>query len=364
MNAQLLKPAAFNLMLAASALTLAGLMLTANAIGAEQDGGRQRIEVAQTMIPAPSQGTSVTVLPPPRIADYWLSATRQEGGALVFDGYVPDDATRKALGSVDGADTNWLKLGSGELPVFGAALDFGIEALQHLSVGRLHLRNETVMLNGTAKSRADYEAVMALLDEGRPEGVVVALREINAPDGEESTTAEPIVAAPPAAIIEAPAEPSVPAEPPAPPPQVAAAEPVAPSVNEAPKTTGSGIALCRTSLAAFSARNAILFQSGAAMIAPESEAAIDELAADLGACPDAMVYIEGHTDADGDAQLNLALSVARAEAVVNALIARNIAPGRLYAVGYGESQPIADNDTAAGKRLNRRIVVTVNDEGG
>jgi outer membrane protein OmpA-like peptidoglycan-associated protein len=72
--------------------------------------------------------------------------------------------------------------------------------------------------------------------------------------------------------------------------------------------------------------------------------------------------VEGHTDADGDEQLNLALSVARAEAVVNALIERGVAPARLYALGYGESSPIGDNTTAEGKELNRRIVVKVGTE--
>jgi outer membrane protein OmpA-like peptidoglycan-associated protein len=71
------------------------------------------------------------------------------------------------------------------------------------------------------------------------------------------------------------------------------------------------------------------------------------------------VHIEGYTDSDGDERANLALSVARAEAVVDALILRRINPERLYAVGYGEANPIADNATAEGRRLNRRIVVTI-----
>jgi outer membrane protein OmpA-like peptidoglycan-associated protein len=122
------------------------------------------------------------------------------------------------------------------------------------------------------------------------------------------------------------------------------------------------ISACAAPVAEFSARNSILFQSGAALIAAESDAALDELALDLAACPDAVVHIEGHTDADGDEGLNMALSVARAEAVVNALVSRGVTPARLYAVGYGETAPIADNETAPGKRLNRRIVVTVQPE--
>ena len=51
-----------------------------------------------------------------------------------------------------------------------------------------------------------------------------------------------------------------------------------------------------------------------------------------------------------------------AEAVVDALILRGIGPERLYAIGYGESLPIASNETRAGKQANRRIVFTLADE--
>jgi len=112
-------------------------------------------------------------------------------------------------------------------------------------------------------------------------------------------------------------------------------------------------------VAALASRNAILFQSGSARLAEASFTAIDELAGYLGECSDATVEVEGHTDADGDEESNLALSVARAETVVEALIERGVAYQRLYAIGYGESLPIADNETAAGKRANRRIAFTI-----
>ncbi len=89
---------------------------------------------------------------------------------------------------------------------------------------------------------------------------------------------------------------------------------------------------------------------------------IDELAADLAMCPEASVHVEGHTDADGAEDLNLALSVSRAEAVVNALIERGVGIERLYAEGYGESEPIAPNDTKEGKAQNRRIAFTITEE--
>jgi outer membrane protein OmpA-like peptidoglycan-associated protein len=139
-----------------------------------------------------------------------------------------------------------------------------------------------------------------------------------------------------------------------------AAEPEPVVAAIAPVAAGpADITACVEQVADFSARNAILFQSGAAVIAAESQPSLDELARYLSACPDAVVHVEGHTDSDGDDALNLALSVARAEAVIEALVSRGVGAARLYALGYGESQPVADNGTAEGKRLNRRIVVTV-----
>jgi outer membrane protein OmpA-like peptidoglycan-associated protein len=93
-----------------------------------------------------------------------------------------------------------------------------------------------------------------------------------------------------------------------------------------------------------------------------SVAALATAATDLAACPDAYIYVEGHTDSDGDDNRNLALSVARSEAVIAALVADGANADRLYAVGYGESAPIADNKTNAGKKANRRIVFTVLDK--
>lgn len=120
--------------------------------------------------------------------------------------------------------------------------------------------------------------------------------------------------------------------------------------------------VCVTNVAQFAADNTILFDPGSDHITADSLSAIDTLAGYLSACPNASVHVEGHTDADGDETSNLILSVSRAEAVVDELIARQISAKRLYAVGYGESLPIASNDTSKGKSLNRRIVFTIVDE--
>jgi OOP family OmpA-OmpF porin len=72
--------------------------------------------------------------------------------------------------------------------------------------------------------------------------------------------------------------------------------------------------------------------------------------------PDTTAVIEGHSDEVGSSVDNMKLSQQRADNVVNYLVARGgIARSRLEAVGYGETRPIAENNTEAGRRLNRRV---------
>jgi OOP family OmpA-OmpF porin len=71
--------------------------------------------------------------------------------------------------------------------------------------------------------------------------------------------------------------------------------------------------------------------------------------------PDIRVEIQGHTDNIGSESYNKKLSLERAQAVRNFLIAKGVAPNRMTAVGMGESNPIMDNSTPEGRQLNRRI---------
>ena len=82
----------------------------------------------------------------------------------------------------------------------------------------------------------------------------------------------------------------------------------------------------------------------------------------LAANPSLQIRIEGHTDDVGQEPDNLRLSEARAQAVHAWLVANGIDARRLSFRGYGESQPIATNDTPAGRALNRRTVFVVIDD--
>ncbi len=104
----------------------------------------------------------------------------------------------------------------------------------------------------------------------------------------------------------------------------------------------------------------VLFRSGRDRILEASFPVLDAVAQELEANPDILrVRVEGHTDSVGSTQANLDISQQRAEAVVAWLVDWGIDAERLEAVGYGEGQPIADNDTSDGRAANRRVVFTV-----
>ena len=86
------------------------------------------------------------------------------------------------------------------------------------------------------------------------------------------------------------------------------------------------------------------------------------IAAILNEYPKANFTIEGHTDSTGSEATNQLLSEKRANAVMDYLVNNGIAGARLSAVGYGEANPIAENNTRSGRAANRRVEVTLNKE--
>ena len=235
--------------------------------------------------------------------EYRFTVSKNEGKALVLNGAVPSDSARR-----------YFRVIAGNAPVAALSVDpdapesfmrdaaIGIRSLKLLRSGELDHENGSWLLKGVAE---DDEARNAVLGE------------IASLDSSVNWQTE-ISLLPP-------------------------------------------IELCREHVARFAEGNTILFNAGSASLAKTSYEAIDQLADNLEECPNAEIHVEGHTDADGPDDLNLALSVSRAETVVSELISRGVRESRLYAIGYGEGVPVASNETDEGKQRNRRIGFTVVD---
>lgn len=112
---------------------------------------------------------------------------------------------------------------------------------------------------------------------------------------------------------------------------------------------------CLNQVLAVTENRKILFDPGSATLTAESQPIVDDLAEVLRNCDTLQIEVAGFTDSQGRDIMNLNLSQARADAVLDALRARRVPVGTFVAVGYGEAEPIADNSTEEGREANRRI---------
>ena len=101
------------------------------------------------------------------------------------------------------------------------------------------------------------------------------------------------------------------------------------------------------------------FESGSSLLTPVSRTHVEDLRKILVAYPEVSIKLIGHTDATGSDDENLALSLRRAEAARNVLVREGIAVDRITSEGRGATQPIAPNDTAEGRALNRRLELMI-----
>ncbi|MFN0034834.1 MAG: DUF6089 family protein [Saprospiraceae bacterium] len=100
---------------------------------------------------------------------------------------------------------------------------------------------------------------------------------------------------------------------------------------------------------------AVKFETGKAILKSESSKILTDIADILTRYPYYNLRIEGHTDSQGKDESNLALSEKRAQACADFLVTKGIAKTRFLAKGFGETTPVADNKSAAGRALNRRV---------
>jgi outer membrane protein OmpA-like peptidoglycan-associated protein len=103
----------------------------------------------------------------------------------------------------------------------------------------------------------------------------------------------------------------------------------------------------------------LLFSSGSSGLQSKANTNLKKLAVILNKYPDTNVLVEGHTDSDGSEEFNQKLSERRANAVGNQLKSQGVISKRFTIMGYGETQPVADNESDYGKSQNRRVDLAI-----
>ncbi len=133
------------------------------------------------------------------------------------------------------------------------------------------------------------------------------------------------------------------------------------SAPQAPAPPPAPSGACTTLQADITAllKTPINFQTDGFTLTPASQQQLTQIADKLKACPDPSISVVGHTDNSGNDAINGPLSNNRAKAVADYLVSQGVAGDRVTSKGVGSSQPVATNDTPAGKAQNRRVDITV-----
>jgi outer membrane protein OmpA-like peptidoglycan-associated protein len=197
----------------------------------------------------------------------------------------------------------------------------GLRALAVLERGEARLAGQSLTVSGTARDNPITVGLREQLARDIPAGYTVR---------EQVVVATPAVPPPPA------------------PPPVVRPPPVDPVARA-----------CEDNLRTVAREGVIRFDRADATLASDSFPTLDRLAEVARACPKVRIEIQGHTDSEGTPERNQKLSDRRAQAVVDYLVEKGVDAAKLNAVGFGETLPVAPNDSAENRARNRRIEFTV-----
>jgi OOP family OmpA-OmpF porin len=278
---------------------------TFDAVAARLDAALPEVfSVAATRLPAPVEDTG------PAIAEFVATLTPE--GHLTLRGLLADEQMRTAVESYSNARfgassvQNAAELDEALPEGWARRVLSGLEALTELHNGVLIVREGSLELRGRSGNQDSSDVVSRVLSEKLGRGQVFRI----AIDYDEELD--------PAAQLPTPER-------------------------------------CEAQIADILAQRQITFGPGETRIEGDSVDVVDDIAAVLRECGELPFEIGGHTDSQGRAEMNLALSQQRAASVLDALVQRRVLVSQMTAVGYGQTRPIAENDTAEGREANRRI---------
>jgi outer membrane protein OmpA-like peptidoglycan-associated protein len=277
----------------------------------------------------------VILLTPPEPVLMW-SAQRHES-ELVLGGHVPGEAARENIlgaarqlfAGLEIKDQMTVSQETSEK--WTRAAREGLVQLSRLQRGELTLADRAMTLEGEAAEEAVQSAVRTALAHNMPEGY----------SARETIGVRP-----------APPQPRIELQQP-----TAAISPRIITPEQAKRREEADT--CQRLLQTVVHSGTILFDRNSARLSPASFSTLQRLADVANNCAGVRLEIAGFTDADGSAEHNQLLSERRAEAIAEFLADAGVGRDRLKAVGYGETQPLAPNDTQRNKAQNRRIEFSV-----
>jgi OmpA-OmpF porin, OOP family len=290
------------------------------------------------------------------VANPYVTGISAANGAVTLTGYVPSESSRLAL--IEGVKARLpgqkiedrLQIASGAPEGWLGCVQGGLQGVGRLGAGRLEMNGNAMDLVGSADDAKlpeaitrDVKSAVGAQCNARVNIGLSARAEAAAADlrrAAEQSTANAADAARQAATADA-------------------AKREAAAKADADNAKKGRAGECQTQLANIAKAGKIQFRRANAELDPSSFATLTQLANATNGCPGMIVEIEGHTDAEGLTERNQALSERRAQSVRTYLISAGVPESRLAAIGYGEQRPVAPNDTAESRALNRRIEFTV-----
>ncbi|KUJ78224.1 OmpA family protein [Ruegeria profundi] len=258
------------------------------------------------------------ILPPPETEEEAgppeFTATRSPEGLVQMRGRLSDASQRDMVDSYAraafGSEHVYTatRIAPEDLPMtWPVRVLTGLEALAHLHNGALTVTPDDLVLNGVSHSPDTKAQIAGMLSEklGDAQEFSLSITYQEPPTVPEDTLPDPEV--------------------------------------------------CEERIVEVQAETKIAFEPGSATVAADSRDTVNRIADILRECGPIRLEIQGHTDSQGREEMNQQLSQARAQSILNELRGRRIPTASYTAVGYGETQPIAENDTEEGREQNRRI---------